>query len=133
MDFERDYSSVWILWVAYAADIWVYPILEVMSWAQRSVFLAGLWMSLSLVYLAGRTVTTLVWGKDVASESLSPHKATISNQVLRASDVMSSRRGSGTNRVYYAYGYGYDYVVKLRCFRNYGTTLTTGLELAPRC
>ncbi|KAI0210376.1 Androgen-dependent TFPI-regulating protein [Lamellibrachia satsuma] len=54
--------AVWILWVAYAADIWVYPILEVMTWYQRSAFLGGLWLSLSFVYLAGRVVTTLIWG-----------------------------------------------------------------------
>lgn len=31
----------WILWIAFRADIWVYPVLKVLSWSGRAVFLGS--------------------------------------------------------------------------------------------
>lgn len=34
----------WIMWIAHAANIWVYPVLKVLGWSGRSFFLGGAYL-----------------------------------------------------------------------------------------
>ncbi|XP_013383837.1 androgen-induced gene 1 protein-like isoform X3 [Lingula anatina] len=52
----------WILWIAFKADIWVYPILRVLSWPMRIVFMVLCWVLVMILYLCGHEVTQMCWG-----------------------------------------------------------------------
>lgn len=59
---------VWILWVAFAADIWVYPFLEKMDSLSVVAFFAFSLTVLLFIYHIGERVATYKWGQDVPTE-----------------------------------------------------------------
>ena len=52
-----------VFFVAFYADFWVYPILEVLSWPGRLGFIGGLLVFLTLIYVIGENITFAVWGE----------------------------------------------------------------------
>ena len=52
-----------ILWIAYHADIWVYPILKVLDNQYRLGFFAACWLCLALMYLLGDLLNNTFWSK----------------------------------------------------------------------
>ncbi|KAK2151971.1 hypothetical protein LSH36_344g04064, partial [Paralvinella palmiformis] len=61
MDHKGSRGIYRILWIAFSADLWVYPVLKVLSWPGRIGFLAGCWFILIVLYLIGEKFTALVW------------------------------------------------------------------------
>ena len=51
------------MWVAYKADLWVYPVLKVMQTHQRVVFIAVLLLLFVIIYLLGEALTKWLWGE----------------------------------------------------------------------
>ena len=60
--------TAWILWVAFAADIWVYPFMEKMSSISIAIFFAGALSFVLFLYLVGEWVAVRRWGQDMALE-----------------------------------------------------------------
>ncbi|ELU18491.1 hypothetical protein CAPTEDRAFT_168148 [Capitella teleta] len=54
--------QAWILWIAFYADIWVYPVLQVLGLAGRAAFIGGCWLTLMPIYLLGERITYAIWG-----------------------------------------------------------------------
>ena len=52
-----------ILWVAYYADFWVYPILEVMEAHQRAIFIMVLMAFFISIYIMGESLNKFLWSK----------------------------------------------------------------------
>lgn len=52
---------VWILWIAYTADLWVYPFMRVMSGTAKAMFFAFVFLFEALLYRVGITITTRYW------------------------------------------------------------------------
>ena len=52
-----------MLWIAYYAEFWVYPVMQVLSWPGRLSFFAGLWVFMFIIYIAGEAINTRFWGK----------------------------------------------------------------------
>ncbi|XP_014782995.1 androgen-induced gene 1 protein [Octopus bimaculoides] len=52
---------VWILFLAFAKGIWVYPILQILNNQQRFVFIALLWLFGISIYLVGDGFTCFMW------------------------------------------------------------------------
>ncbi|CAG2205588.1 Androgen-induced gene 1 protein [Mytilus edulis] len=55
---------VWILWIAYYANIWVYPILKVLQPHQRAVFIIVLLFLFISLYILGEAINKFLWGKE---------------------------------------------------------------------
>ncbi|CAC5371243.1 unnamed protein product [Mytilus coruscus] len=55
---------VWILWIAYYANIWVYPILKVLQPHQRAVFIIVLLFLFISLYILGESINKFFWGKE---------------------------------------------------------------------
>jgi len=53
---------MWILWIAYVADLWVYPFMRVMSATAKVVFFAFVFLVEAFLYRVGITITTKYWG-----------------------------------------------------------------------
>uniref|UniRef100_K1PJH1 Androgen-induced protein 1 n=1 Tax=Magallana gigas TaxID=29159 RepID=K1PJH1_MAGGI len=53
----------WILWVAYYANIWVYPILKVLQPHQKVVFILAMLVLFVFLYLLGEFINKTIWGK----------------------------------------------------------------------
>ena len=51
----------WILWVAYTANIWVYPFFKVMSSAARGLFFIGVFLFEAMLYQIGVNITRSYW------------------------------------------------------------------------
>ena len=51
----------WILWIAYAADLWVYPFMRVMSGTAKTLFFVFVFVIEALLYRIGITITTRYW------------------------------------------------------------------------
>jgi len=66
--------QIWIFWVAYASGIWVYPILAVLGWPMRVLFLSVCWLFLAATYCVGEWTTDKLWGG--AKQKLSKDKTT---------------------------------------------------------
>lgn len=60
--------TAWILWVAFAGEIWVYPFLEKMSSIFIAAFFAGALSFVSVLYLVGERVAIRRWGQEAATE-----------------------------------------------------------------
>lgn len=58
----------WILWVAFAADIWVYPFLRKLDSLSIAAFFAFSFAVLLFIYRVGEWVAIRKWGKDVTVE-----------------------------------------------------------------
>ncbi|XP_061179625.1 androgen-induced gene 1 protein-like isoform X2 [Saccostrea echinata] len=54
----------WILWVAFYANIWVYPILKVLSPHQKAVFIMALLVFFIFLYLLGEFINKTLWDKE---------------------------------------------------------------------
>lgn len=67
----------WILWVAYIADIWVYPILEVMKTHQRVIFISVLLAFFVSIYILGESVNNILWKreKSIRTQKIKAKKA----------------------------------------------------------
>ncbi|XP_033727427.1 androgen-induced gene 1 protein-like [Pecten maximus] len=63
MSFACSYL-VWILWVAYHANIWVYPVLQIMAPHERVIFIAVLIALFVSIYLVGEGLNKFLWGKE---------------------------------------------------------------------
>lgn len=59
---------VWILWVAFAADIWVYPFLEKLDSLSVVAFFAFSFIVLLFIYHIGERVAIRKWGQEVPTE-----------------------------------------------------------------
>ncbi|XP_070208468.1 androgen-induced gene 1 protein-like isoform X4 [Littorina saxatilis] len=57
----------WILWIAFAADLWVYPVLRVMQNHERAIFIMFLLMFFISIYLLGEALTKFLWRKEKAA------------------------------------------------------------------
>lgn len=55
---------VWILWVAYHANIWVYPVLKIMAPHERVIFISVLIALFGSIYLVGEGLNKFFWGKE---------------------------------------------------------------------
>lgn len=55
---------IWILWIAYKADLWVYPILKVMQAHERVIFIAVLMALFISIYIVGESLTRFLWRKE---------------------------------------------------------------------
>ncbi|KAL8610670.1 hypothetical protein ACOMHN_047239 [Nucella lapillus] len=64
----------WILWIAYAADLWVYPVLRVMQNQERVIFISFLLMFFISIYLLGESLTKFLWRKEKAALTASRQK-----------------------------------------------------------
>ena len=51
-----------ILWIAYYAEFWVYPVLEVFSWPGRLAFMGGLMAFKFVIYVVGEAINKSFWG-----------------------------------------------------------------------
>lgn len=60
--------TAWILWVAFAADIWVYPFLEKMNSISIATFFTGAFSFVLILYLVGERVAIRRWGQDDSLE-----------------------------------------------------------------
>nr|XP_022325648.1 androgen-induced gene 1 protein-like isoform X3 [Crassostrea virginica] len=54
----------WILWVAFYANIWVYPILKVLNPHQKAVFIMAMLVFFMCLYLLGEFINKTFWGKE---------------------------------------------------------------------
>ena len=50
-----------MFWIAYYANLWVYPVFEVMGWTQRIIFLVTCWMLMFACYFVGELLTSVLW------------------------------------------------------------------------
>jgi len=48
--------QVWILWMAFYADLWVYPVLKLLGWPMRLVFFAVPWG-----LIKGEKLSSVIW------------------------------------------------------------------------
>ncbi|KAH3752856.1 hypothetical protein DPMN_187482 [Dreissena polymorpha] len=51
----------WILWIAYYADLWVYPILQLMETHQRAIFFLVLLAFFITIYILGEVINKALW------------------------------------------------------------------------
>ena len=58
----------WVLWIAFAAGIWVYPFLEKMSAVSIAAFFASAVSFVLFLYLIGEWVAIRRWGVEVSEE-----------------------------------------------------------------
>jgi len=50
-----------MFWVAYYAKLWIYPVLEVLGWRERLVFLVACWLLMIVCYFVGEFLTNVLW------------------------------------------------------------------------
>ncbi|XP_068760708.1 androgen-induced gene 1 protein-like [Montipora capricornis] len=60
--------TAWVLWVAFASDIWVYPFLEKMSWTAIAAFFTCALSFSSLLYLFGEGIAIRRWQQEASLE-----------------------------------------------------------------
>ncbi|XP_021341170.1 androgen-induced gene 1 protein-like [Mizuhopecten yessoensis] len=55
---------IWILWIAYVTDFWVYPFLKVMPAYYRVIWIGAFMVFFPFLYLIGDFINKTLWGKD---------------------------------------------------------------------
>jgi len=50
-----------MFWIAYYADFWVYPVLQVLGWPERVLFLVMCWVLMIVFYFVGELLTSILW------------------------------------------------------------------------
>ncbi|KAG8190513.1 hypothetical protein JTE90_006680 [Oedothorax gibbosus] len=60
---------VWTLYLGLKMDIWVYPVLQIMSWSQRVPFLILSIAGILFIYIIGERINALFWGESVVNKS----------------------------------------------------------------
>ncbi|KAH0544253.1 androgen-induced gene 1 protein-like [Cotesia glomerata] len=53
---------IWIHIIYYKSGVWVYPVMEVLSWPLRILFFISLFGFTGLLYYAGEIIDNLIWG-----------------------------------------------------------------------
>lgn len=53
----------WVFIIAFKTDFWVYPVLAVLHWGYRLLFIAGLMVLASFMYFSGEKLHYAVWGE----------------------------------------------------------------------
>ncbi|XP_078382152.1 androgen-induced gene 1 protein-like isoform X1 [Oculina patagonica] len=62
---------IWIMWVAYAAEFWVYPFLRIMSNPARAAFFVVCACILAFFYFLGKWMTLSIWRVEEERKSTS--------------------------------------------------------------
>ncbi|KAL4218023.1 hypothetical protein ACF0H5_022761 [Mactra antiquata] len=65
---------LWILWVAYYADIWVYPILQVMESHQRAIFISIMMVFFVSIYILGESINRFLWRREMGVKNVKTDK-----------------------------------------------------------
>jgi len=52
-----------MFWIAFYAKLWVYPVLEVLGWTERLLFLVACWLLMIGCYFVGEFLTSILWRK----------------------------------------------------------------------
>jgi len=60
--------TAWVLWVAFAADIWVYPFLKKLDSLFIAAFFASAFAVSLFIYFVGEWVAVRKWGQDSSME-----------------------------------------------------------------
>lgn len=60
--------GLWVLFLGLNMDIWVYPVLQILNWTQRAVFLLGSLVFMALLYFAGERINCCFWGDNVVQK-----------------------------------------------------------------
>ena len=60
--------TAWVLWVAFAADIWVYPFLKKLDAVFISAFFAAAFAVALFIYFVGEWVAVRKWVQDSSLE-----------------------------------------------------------------
>ncbi|KAK4016666.1 androgen-induced gene 1 protein [Daphnia magna] len=63
----------WVFFIAFKTDFWVYPVLAVLHWGYRLLFIAGLIILASTMYFSGEQLHYFVWGQQTP-ESVKPRR-----------------------------------------------------------
>ncbi|KAK2718392.1 androgen-induced gene 1 protein-like isoform X2 [Artemia franciscana] len=67
--------ALWVFYIAYRTSFWVYPVLAVLNWTFRILFILGC-MALAMVfYLFGQTLNSMLWGKQEIKKSSKKRKS----------------------------------------------------------
>ncbi|XP_031844584.1 androgen-induced gene 1 protein isoform X1 [Nomia melanderi] len=56
--------TIWMHIIYYKSNAWVYPVMDVMSFPVRMVFIAALLTFGAIVYIAGEALDNFVWGNE---------------------------------------------------------------------
>lgn len=54
--------QLWVLWIAFRANIWVYPIMQVLDWPGRTAFFGACWVVVICIYITGEKISAALWG-----------------------------------------------------------------------
>ncbi|XP_046753503.1 androgen-induced gene 1 protein-like isoform X2 [Diprion similis] len=65
---------VWLLIIYAVSEIWVYPVMEVLSWPLRIVFFLVLFLFTAILYILGEYLDRLIWGRAKKSVGKSAKK-----------------------------------------------------------
>ncbi|XP_046492800.1 androgen-induced gene 1 protein isoform X3 [Neodiprion pinetum] len=65
---------VWLLIIYAKSEIWVYPVMEVLSWPQRIGFFVVLFLFTAILYILGEYLDRLIWGRAKKSVGKSAKK-----------------------------------------------------------
>lgn len=65
---------IWIMWIAYVADFWVYPFLRIMPNSFKAAFFTMSFCILIFFYFLGKWMTTFIWrdGEEQKSTNSNP-------------------------------------------------------------
>jgi len=50
-----------MFWIAHYANLWVYPVLQVLHWTERVLFLVTCWLLMFACYFVGELLTSVLW------------------------------------------------------------------------
>lgn len=53
--------QLWMFWIAHYANLWVYPVLQVLHWTERVLFLVTCWLLMFACYFVGELLTSVLW------------------------------------------------------------------------
>jgi len=78
---------LWVFFIAFHTNFWVYPILAVLSWSYRLLFILSLLLVTSALYFSGEKLHFMIWDKKTKQDKKSTQHIKVTDLPIKSAST----------------------------------------------
>lgn len=83
---------IWVFFIAFHTNFWVYPVLAVLGWSHRLMFIASLMVFSSILYFSGEKLHFMIWDKKTKQDKKSTQHIKATDLPIKSAQEGKSKR-----------------------------------------
>jgi len=78
---------VWVFFIAFHTNFWVYPVLAVLGWSHRLLFIVSLMVFTSILYFTGEKLHFIIWDKKTRQDKKSTQHIKVTDLPVKSANT----------------------------------------------